>query len=116
VTPAARRLCALAALFAPERARGLVGRLARGGQEAAREADRLVASARRERLLALAEVLAFGAEAPGPEPGERPRVAEVLRAVRTGAPTGAAQLLLRICREQAERGAAGDHPATCRRP
>jgi hypothetical protein len=96
-----RRLCALAALFAPEHAPALLSRVSGPPGEAAREATRLVAAARRERLRALGEVLALGAE-PGAEPAlaERPRVVEVLRAVETGAPAGgAAPALVRLCVE-----------------
>jgi hypothetical protein len=117
MTPATRRLCALAALFAPERAAALLGRLGEGAPEAKREAGRLVAAARRERLLALGEVLDLGLEAPAVAAEERPRVAEVLKAVRAGAPAGAVSaVLVRLCREQPGRTEAADHAATCRRP
>jgi hypothetical protein len=121
VTPAARRLCAIAALFAPERASALLGRLGEGAPEAAREAVRLVAAARRERLAALGEVLSLAMEEPGAEGRggpypERPRVAELLAAVRAGAPAGgAAPALVRLCLELPARLGAAAAP-TCRRP
>jgi len=117
VSPANRRLCALAALFAPERAGALLGRLGEGAPEAVREAVRLVAAARRERLQALGEVLDLGADPCRDAAEERPRVAEVLRATRAGAPVGAASaVLVRLCREQAGRAEAAGPAATCRRP
>jgi hypothetical protein len=90
VTPAGRRLAALAALFAPERPGALLAGL--GEPEAgdtARRAEALAARSRRERLAALAEALAPGAAdgavPSGGAPGrERPRVAEILRRVRSG--------------------------------
>jgi len=105
VTGSARRLCALAALFAPERAPSLVSRLAGATPEAAREAERLVASARRERLRALGEALALA----GPDAGmfaarESAPVAMVMRAVASGLPAGdASPVLVRLCRERLGR-------------
>jgi len=123
VNAATRRLCALAALFTPERAAALLSRLADSAPAAEREAARLVTAARRERLLALGEVLALGSGDPADPAGEeRPRVAEVLRAVRTGAPAGGAAPALarlcleRLCLERALRAGPGGGAATCRRP
>jgi hypothetical protein len=114
VTGAVRRLCALAALFAPERAPALVARVAGAPPGAGAEAARLVAAARRERLHALAEVLEL-ARGAAPDPralaaAERPRVAEVLLAVGAGTPAGvAAPALVRLC---LERLCCGGGPAT----
>jgi len=107
VTGGVRRLCALAALFAPERAGALVGRLAGATPDGAREAGRLVASARRERLRALAEALTLALPGPDAEAlaaSERPAVAAVLRAVAAGLPAGVASpALVRLCRERLGR-------------
>ena len=53
VTQNRRMAAAMAALFAPERAPALLSRVSGPPGEAAREATRLVAAARRERLLAV---------------------------------------------------------------
>lgn len=103
------RLVALAALFAPERAAALLGRLAGpDGSRAAARAALLSAAPRRERLHALAAALggrgdrrARAAAAAGVE---RPRVAAMLRRVGEDPSTGAERspLLGRLCRERVE--------------
>ncbi|MFT3914382.1 MAG: hypothetical protein QM704_09765 [Anaeromyxobacteraceae bacterium] len=100
-----RRLCALAALFAPERAGALVSRLAAGAQGAAEEARWLVGAARRERLRALSEALELsrpaGRTAAEVGAGERARVRELLGAIELGTPVaGAHPVLVRVCAER----------------
>ena len=102
-----RMIAALAAIFAPDRASALAARLpAAVAADVSREAARLAAAARRERLDALAAAMAAPAD-----PGrvstavrlERPSVSRVLRAVADGAGDAAAPLLVRLCRERIGR-------------
>ncbi len=110
MTPADRRLRALAALFAAERAAGL---LARAGDPRTRDAlddvARLASGPRRERLGALASAISTDsapvrASATAAAALERPRVAALLRELAAGG--GALSVsgpLLRLCRERLGR-------------
>jgi hypothetical protein len=106
VSPADRLLAALAAALVPERAAVLLARLGSADAGTARaHAERLAAASRAERLSAVAAaVAAVHGGAPGrpSSPGERPRVAGVLRALRGGLGPGPAvsPALLRVCRER----------------
>lgn len=102
-----RRVAALAALFARDRASALAARLpAAIAAEAVHEAARLAAAPRRERLDALG-----AAVAPPPDAGrngtaarlERPAIARVLRAIADGIPETRSPLLVRLCRERLGR-------------
>jgi hypothetical protein len=101
-----RTLTALAAAFAPDRARALVARIACVEAEAlSADAARLAARDRRERMAALSKALAAGLNGPpGSDPPgpERAPVAAVLRALRSGSalPQGASPALVRLCRER----------------
>jgi len=105
------RLVAIAALFDPDRAAALLGRLAApDAPEAAALAARLAAAPRRERLHAFAGALgsAHGgrrARALAAAALERPRVAAVLRRLAQGGADAelASFLLVRLCRERIER-------------
>ncbi|WP_242346461.1 hypothetical protein [Anaeromyxobacter terrae] len=104
MNPSDRLLASLAAAFAPERAPALLARLGSADiREVRAHAERLAPGSRAERLAALAAALAAayrGAPVP-PNPSERPRIAEILRAVRRGLPAPAvAPALSRICRER----------------
>ncbi|WP_242356211.1 MULTISPECIES: hypothetical protein [Anaeromyxobacter] len=104
MNPADRLLASLAAAFAPQRAAALLARLGSADlREVRAHAERLAPGSRAERLAALAAALAAahrGAPTP-PAPAERPRVAEILRAVRRGLPAPtAAPALARLCRER----------------
>jgi hypothetical protein len=107
VTDADRRLAALAATLARERAGALLARLgAPGASEAAAHARTLGEAPRSERLRALADALAQAGPGEPVERGaaavaERPRVAAILGAVRSGvARPGASGILVRLCRER----------------
>jgi hypothetical protein len=110
VTHADRRLRALAALFAAERAIGL---LARAGEPRSREAlddvARLASGPRRERLAALASAVSVDpasvrASATAAAALERPRVAALLRELAAGGSAlRAPDPLLRLCRERLGR-------------
>jgi hypothetical protein len=102
-----RRVATLAALFAPERAQSLLGRL--GGPcigGASKYVARLTSAARRDRLDALTMTLsidpaAVRARAEAAASTERRRLASILRALGMGgAPPAAAALVLRLCRER----------------
>ncbi len=100
-----RRLCALAALFAPERAGALVSRIAGGTRGAEEQARRLVGAGRRERLRALAEALELSRPsarmAAEVGAGERARVKEVLEAIELGTPVGGVhRAIVRVCVER----------------
>lgn len=110
MTDADLRVATLAALFAPASAAALLGRL--GGPGAACAVDhaaRLALAPRRVRLDALAAALfadapAARAAAEATSRLERPRVAALLRALASGAPTPeVAPALLRLCRERLGR-------------
>jgi hypothetical protein len=110
MTEADRRLAALAAAVARERAAGLLARHgAPGAADAAAHARTLADAPRADRLRALAAALAGGGAAPAHHRAEaadqeRPRVAAILAAVATGVPgAGAAALLVRLCRERLAR-------------
>lgn len=110
MTEADRRVASLAAVFAPERAPGLVARLSgAAASEAVRHAERLSAAPREERLRSLSAALAFRADPAHAEAAaalERPAVAAVLRALladRSAADPGASPLLVRLCRERLGR-------------
>jgi hypothetical protein len=107
-----RRLVALAAAFAPERAGRLLSRLGTlDAEEACSGAAALATAGRTERLAALATALAEPARggAPGVPAeraavGERPRVAAVLRGLAAGGEVaGAAPTLVRLCRKTLDR-------------
>jgi hypothetical protein len=107
VTARARRVAALAAVFAPKRAGTLLALLAgadAGGALA--DAVALAGASRRERLAALAAALSSdpvetGARAAAAAATERTRVAALLRALAAGdavtPPASAA--IVRLCRE-----------------
>lgn len=103
------RLAALAALFCPDRAAALLGRLAGPeAPDAAAGAALLAAAPRRERLHALAAALGDGAagvraRALAAAPLERPRLAAALRRLAHGACDGGAPLLRRALRERIGR-------------
>ncbi len=110
MTNADRRIASFAAVFAPRRAFGLVARLASAGApDAAREAARLAAAPREERLRSLSEALAFGGDPARREAAaalERPAVAAVLRALCAGelaVSQNASRVLVRLCRERLGR-------------
>jgi hypothetical protein len=102
------RVATLAALFAPDRAAAILGRLsAADAPEAVARAAALATAPRRERLLALSAALAReGEDAPAHHTAaaalERPRVAAVLRRVAAGGDV-ASPLLRRLCRERLGR-------------
>lgn len=106
-----RRVATLAAVFAPAAASSLLARYAgEGGAELVAHAARLVSAPRAERLRALAAALTPDAglalaAAEEAAPGERPRVAAVLRSVASGAApaANASPVLLRLCRERIAR-------------
>lgn len=105
-----RRLGALAALFAPGRARALAARASDPGALASLEdSARLATAPRRERLAALATAVSAdpGASRACAEAAaalERPRVAAVLRALGSGTPApDVSPPLLRLCRERVGR-------------
>ncbi|HEX9307005.1 MAG TPA: hypothetical protein VF894_05905 [Anaeromyxobacter sp.] len=108
MTEADRRLVALAAALAQDRAGPLLSRLATpGASDAVAHAQRLARSTRRERLQALAAALATDhrpARSLAEELAalERPRLARLLRSVAAGTPDagGASPALLRLCRER----------------
>lgn len=106
--PADRRLAALAAVYAPDAAERILGRLVRGGEVAAR-GQALAGRPRAERLAALADALAPPAEPSGPPArevvlaGERPAVARALGCRGPGPspwPPRAHPLLVRAARER----------------
>lgn len=115
MSPADRRLAALAAVLAPAAARRLLDRLV-GGATAAEAAGRLSAESRAVRLAALAESLREEGRPPRRErlcaaiSAERPGVAAALGALApVGAPEPArpgrlavAPLLARLCLERLE--------------
>jgi hypothetical protein len=109
VTEADLRVATLAALFAPASAAALLGRIGASASSAVAHASRLAGAPRRVRLDALAAALradlpACHAAAEAAARLERPRVAALLVALASGAPTpGAAPPLLRLCRERLGR-------------
>jgi hypothetical protein len=111
VTEADRALAALAAVFAPARARELLARLAApGGGEPAALAAGLAAAPRAERLARLSAALAPGdasarADDEAVAAAERRPVAACVRLVAAGAPPppGASPVLVRLCRERLRR-------------
>jgi hypothetical protein len=105
MTPADRRLAALVALFAADRARALLARLDDpGGRELLTAAEALALAPRRDRLAALGAAISAPARDASSRDlvsRERGRVAAVLAAV--GDRAGAAQaspVLLRLCIER----------------
>jgi len=111
MTAADRRLAALAAIFAPERARTLLARLdVPSGPDLARAAEALARAPRRERLVALGAAIAAPARGDAFRTllrGERERLAAALVAaadptvVRDGAgPPARSPLLARLCVER----------------
>lgn len=107
MTARARRVAALAAVFAPSTAGALLARMADpDAADALAGAGALASASRRDRLRALAGALAADPElgrarADGAVASERPRVAALLRAVAAGEPSppGASPVLVRLCRE-----------------
>lgn len=91
MTPAARRLVALAAALAPERAPGLLAHLDAGADGAVALARQLAAAPRRARLAALAAALP---PQPSPPPsGAHPLMARLAR--EPGRSAAAAQAMVR---------------------
>lgn len=111
MNPADRHLAALAALFAPDRAGALLARLATAdGAGACAAAEALARAPRRDRLAALEGLVDRAVVEGRGAAAERPRVAEVIRAVARGAADeardgGAAPLVLRLCLERVAFGA-----------
>jgi hypothetical protein len=110
VTERERRVAALAAAFAKERAPGLVGRMSTpGAADAVRLAGCLAAATRIERLRAFAAAVstdtATAREAADAAAAfERPAVARLLVAVGVGDPMPACSpLLVRVARERIGR-------------
>lgn len=105
-TGSSHALVALAVLFAPDRALALLARLAgQGAVESVKEAGRLVAGSRRERLSALAAAVPVDRRAlvrrvEALAALERPRIAAIARDIAAGAPPRAAPALVRLCRER----------------
>jgi hypothetical protein len=106
MTDRARRVTALAAVFAPARAGALLGRLVEAdAPDACAGAAALAGAPRRDRLRALAGALAADPSdvverADAAAAAERPRVAALLRSLASpGAATGASPALVRLCRE-----------------
>jgi len=87
VTPARRRLVALAAALAPRRALDLLARLGDGREEAGALAAQLAAAPRHARLAALAAALPRPPA--GPEAGGHPLLARLAR--EAGRPTDLAR-------------------------
>jgi hypothetical protein len=109
VTARERTLAALAAAFAPDRARALVSRVAEPhAAELSAHGARLAARDRRERVAELSAALAAlelaGAD-PAPIARERGAVSGVLGAVHAGGalPPGVRPAMVRLCRERLVR-------------